>query len=331
MKIKAILIPFFCLIQGVNASERNRVEYPCYRLSQEPGLTADFDGAIWRAIPAKGGFLICESNQLAAKKPTFFKAGWTGINLCLAIKCYDGESRRLRARASEQGSVWLDDSVEIFFKPPKAKNYFQMVVNSAGTGYTGMGEAGSIGNPSWQAKSVVNNDGWSINVIIPFKMLGQTPANGERWPANVARNSFTGVPAETHTCWPPLKTGFHDTANFGEFVFKTEAPSALEAGKIAADLNAAYVIFLKEQFGRWTKEYPASLLTIKECLQAPALKSGAEALKACWDEYARLSTREGSTLDDQAIFLMRNTNLLRQTQEIKKQLALEKLFANVGK
>lgn len=103
------------------------------------------------------------------------------------------KSRTVRAHTPEQ-KPWVDDSYEIFLDPGfTKKDYFQFVVNSAGTQYRMHSTTKTYRNTnfpsSWSVKVKNESDSWSLECAIPFADLGKKPKGGEVWGLNISRNN----------------------------------------------------------------------------------------------------------------------------------------------
>ena len=101
------------------------------------------------------------------------------------------DEKALRAFARDRdSSVFLDDSIEIFFAPENPERYVQFIVNCLGT--VNDRRYGEISwNGDWQVCSRVDDAAgiWELEGAITFASLGvPAPVAGHVWHFNIARN-----------------------------------------------------------------------------------------------------------------------------------------------
>ncbi|MFH0998682.1 MAG: sugar-binding protein, partial [Pseudomonadota bacterium] len=199
---------FVCLCLGIALSLRaaEKREYPCYRLAKAPALDGNIDKEEWGDIPEAGGFYILKRDEIASGRLTYFKAGWTPEAIYLAVRCQEPFPEAMQPQTVDGGALWNDDSIEMFFVPTGDKEPVQYIANATGARW----QAKGMGN--WQAKANVGDEGWTLEIMLPFSLLGKTPSAGERWLFNVARNSPSSY-FERFASWPKLEAGFNDVTN----------------------------------------------------------------------------------------------------------------------
>jgi len=121
--------------------------------------------------------------------------------------------------AERDGSVWTDDSNELFIDPTAGKkDYYQFIVNSKGILLDGRAKDQDYNS---KAKVAVKRmtDGWSVEFAIPLADLGVTGSpKGQTWTANFNRNRLTSGEAEAHA-WADTGESFHNPEAFGKLVF----------------------------------------------------------------------------------------------------------------
>lgn len=224
------------------AATLNAAEYPCYRLPSEPALDGKGDDEAWRAAPESSGFYVLGKDSLAGEKQTSFKAGWRPDGLFLLVRCEEPAMDRLIGGTKDGAGMWSEDSIEMFFIPPETNGLFNFVANCRGARWNGMGDGDAKPLWNWTAKAGADRCGWVLEVKIPFAIFSRTPAGGERWRVNIARNILTA--GDRYTCWPPLKDGFRDLERYGAFVFQDTALSGEECARIENEMTAPTRKFL---------------------------------------------------------------------------------------
>jgi len=292
MRIIFAAVILSSMMYCANAVERRT--YPCHRLVQAPTIDGKMDDEAWQNIPEATGFYIYKiggSNKYAVEKQTYFKAGWTDDAIYLLVRAEERAPEKMIAKAKDGGTVWGDDSIELFLLPLGAAAYTQLIVNSAGSRYGRRGNE-NINISDWEAKTIVGKTEWLLELRVPFTVLaGKAKATreGDEWPANVARNIFPELVDEHYTCWPLLKEGFHDVNNFGRFVFKGPL-----GGKVMAeenDINRVYIQYVLEAINKLAcraEEYEKELAAIKkqDCGNAEA-----ENLLSIWKQIVKFAAQ----------------------------------------
>ena len=133
---------------------------------------------------------------------------------------------------SRDGSVWEDDSIELFLDPGHThQRYFQLVGNAAGACLDAR-ERDAAWNADWSFAARRVEGGWEGEFAIPFASLGvAAPAEGAVWGLNVCVN----VHGQGGFSWSPLQQGYHEPGRFGHLRFSqnTTAGVASLAGLLA--------------------------------------------------------------------------------------------------
>ncbi|MDY0177008.1 MAG: hypothetical protein RBT25_08990 [Lentisphaeria bacterium] len=148
----------------------------------------------------------------AAKEDTRFSIQQQQDGFLLDIFCQQSEP--LRANVKEDGlGIWADDAVEIFFGPGSSKdrNLSQFVVAAGGGRYMGNGTEQLHDLHLWQASTKAEEGGWSLQVKIPYSLLGFAGPlpSGELLPFNISRQR-----KGEYSSWAPVRNGFHDVPNY---------------------------------------------------------------------------------------------------------------------
>ncbi|MDD5698708.1 MAG: sugar-binding protein [Victivallaceae bacterium] len=313
----------FALPCSLLAAEIKR-EYPCYRITQCPLLDGKIEEGVWDTIPEATGFFMLGGIKYAVQKQTFFKAAWSKDALYIAVKAEEPTPEKMLAKSKDGDRIcWFEDGIEFFFFPEAAKTYFHLAANSIGSRWND-----KTGEPiwNWQVKTYVGKDFWSLEAKIPFAVLGRTPEDGEKWLVNVGRTIRTGPDSELSTCWPPLKTSFHETANFGCFSFKNKSLSLQENARIEDRLNLPYYLFLRSEIDRMAKNYPKFKAAAANALPSQSLKKEAASLTESWKLFEKIASREKPSLQELRFFFRKNYDLAEKSGNFESRVSIEKLF-----
>jgi len=163
-------------------------------------VDGNIDAEEWGDVPEAAGFHILGKDELAFSRTTSFKMGWTPHAVWFAARCDEPAPGLIKTEAEDGGNVRRDDSMAVFLRPAGVASFLQFVVNAKGARWSGKGLE------NWQAETTLGQDGWRLEIMIPFALLGRTPVDGELWLLNLARN----IPRsyfEPSTSWPGSRAG----------------------------------------------------------------------------------------------------------------------------
>jgi hypothetical protein len=191
--------------------------YHCYTISAPPRVDGLLDDEAWKSLPASNSFTILSTNEYAAKQ-THIQLGWDRDHLYIGVRCDEPEMKLLSANMRDGDAIWGEDSIEIFFQPESGLGFYQFAVNSKGA-KTGVERADGL--TGFEAKGFHGPDFYSLEISMPFALFGKAAIPGAVWRGNIDRNIWAG--GKVFTCWAPLQGSFHDTDNFGRFVFELSA------------------------------------------------------------------------------------------------------------
>lgn len=178
------------------------------------------DEPAW-ALAVTGSELALLGTRTPAPRATTFKFLYTADTLLVGIECQTliGGRRVMAKPAAREhdGSVFGDESLELYLQPKTPGSYFHFAANSAGVQYEGQGMDSSW-NGGWTARTAESELGWQLEVSIPYKTLGldASPNPGDVWRLNVCRNDRT---YQQYQAWSEVSGGFHDPRHFGVLRF----------------------------------------------------------------------------------------------------------------
>ena len=144
--------------------------------------------------------------------------------LHLGIECMEPRMSFLKDNLKKRNSrVWDENNLDIFIDPSgNGSYYFQIIVNSLGTLYTGklVNGKSTLWNGNVRAGAKYFKDRWCVEIAVPLKEL----ANGKEWKNkawgfNCARVRRTVSPPE-YTCWSCTFGKFNMPGRFGKIHFK---------------------------------------------------------------------------------------------------------------
>jgi|GEM_PF-4092515 len=180
--------------------------------------------ADWTKAVKIGPFVHHVTGQ-KANANTFTRLLWNGKRLYLRITCSEPtpEKSTISKGGRDESTIWLQDSIEIFWTRPDSDRTVQLMINSAGTVYDALSVGMRDFDPGWNADIVSKvkqiNGGWELEVIIPIDADGggAIPANG-RLRFEIARNRPGG---QETTSWTRVGGMFKGAPNlWGVLVLK---------------------------------------------------------------------------------------------------------------
>lgn len=254
--------PTVCIALAIAGllSNPTPAEYPCYRASAPPLIDGDVAGdPAWQSLPAAMGFSVLGGGYAVAKQASAW-ACWDDEAIYVAMTCEEPDVRLLSQKVRDGGPFWEEDGVEIFVQPGGAGQVYQF-------GVTAFGAKGCWeGHPDItqaQAAATRGQASYSIEVRIPFAVLGETPRAGDSWRGSFCRNIHTYESGgDKFTSWPPLNTRFLEPENYAIIHFLGPAPEEAELAPATNALNAAYrahLISCLDALAREAREYLPAL------------------------------------------------------------------------
>jgi len=292
------------------AAAAPRPTYPCYQTATPPvmdGVTAG-DPA-WVAIPTVTGFSKLGDGYTEAKQ-TWVQACWDAQALYIGVTCEEPDVARLQLQVRDGGQTWLDDGVEIFVQPGGTGKVTQFVVTAGGA------KGGFEGAPDfrrYQAAARAAADSYSLEIRIPFDLLGVVPKPGDRWRGDFCRNIFARFSGgDQFTCWAPLQTRFLEPEHYADIELLGAAPSAAEAAALSERLNRPYRDEVAARLGAIAAEGAEYIPTLTEAARDERFADRARLLLRQWRQLDRALRRGESTPLAELRLLQSGAEALRQ-------------------
>ncbi len=170
-----------------------------------------------------------QQSQITSKgtpsRKTVFRIGFTPSGIFLAVRCREPLAKTMKLKLGDGKHIFAEDSIEFFLSPTTDNNYIQFAANAIGSRWNGTFPQGDLKLKPWKAAAKIGKTAWTIEVLIPFHVLGQVPfKKGEYWNFNVCRNIRTG--GNQLCSWAPVKSGFHEPERFGRLIFDDQLTRA---------------------------------------------------------------------------------------------------------
>ena len=187
----------------------------CQTAANPPAVDGSLEDRAWKFATQLAGFVDHESGR-PAKAQTTCSVMFDDQFLYLGFSCPQEMARlKASARPDAQGlnpETPQDDSVEIYVDPRRpGVPHFRLCLNT-------LGSAKSSAAGGWAAAVRKDADRWSIELRIPFRLIGATPKTGEVWGLNVCRNDQA---TPQFSSWSWTQGAYDRPARFGNLRFRT--------------------------------------------------------------------------------------------------------------
>ena len=180
----------------VSRDDRGRVTLRAARLDEPLVIDGRLDDAVYREVPPIGGFIQEEPDiDQPATEKTDVWIFFDDKNVYVSARCWDSHPERIVAtemRRDDHG-VLNNDSITVTldtFYDRRTGFFFQtnalgarrdQQINSATSLNTDW-------NPVWDAKAARDANGWTAEMVIPFKSLRFKTSGPQVWGVNFRRN-----------------------------------------------------------------------------------------------------------------------------------------------
>ena len=184
--------------------------------AKPPVLDGDLSDECWKDAQIAGAWTNADTGKAPKVQSKVFVC-YDDKFLYVAFENPEPRMKNVVADAAERdGSVWEDDSNELFLDPSAGKkDYYQFIVNTRNVVYDGKGKDGTW-NSAVKSAVKKSDTGWSVEFAIPLADMEATaPIKGQTWTANFCRNRQTEGEAES-TSWADTGPSFHSPDAFGK-------------------------------------------------------------------------------------------------------------------
>jgi len=193
-------------------------------LAAEPvELDGKLDDAAWAAGSPAGRFLRIDGSGYA-KAPTEFRACRDAEALYLSFRCELPGADKLEGKLTERDWSGFSEECLIFYLDPvrDGKSRFCMGVTAFGIPIDYRAPGGVVDrawNPEWGRAVSRDENGWTLEVRIPFALIGMTPGAGAELGVNAFRFTTTG--GQEFSGWSiPVGGRLFTPAGFGTAVLE---------------------------------------------------------------------------------------------------------------
>lgn len=297
-------------------SAGERFSYPCYQPPSAPAMDGLVTGdPAWERIPSVTGFSKLGDGYTDAKQ-TYVQACWDEQAFYVGVICEEPDAARMKLHVSDGGDTWLDDGVEVFLQPRGNRQATQFVVTAGGA------RGGYEGAPDflrYQAAARAGRDEYSLEIRIPFELLGASPRAGDRWQGNVCRNIWTtDSGGDKFTSWAPLQQRFLEPEHFALINLLGPAPDAERARAISDRLNRRYRTDLSRRLKVAAACSPDYVPVLAEAADHPRFAPRAVDLRRRWRQLERaLRHADSAPLSELRRVLKGADSLAEESEDLK--------------
>ncbi|MDO9542663.1 MAG: sugar-binding protein, partial [Kiritimatiellia bacterium] len=261
-RISLVFVFALILLRGGSSFAEERRVYNAYLLTEEPVLDGKIEGdPAWKKVPPTGEFFVLGTKRAAAKQ-TSFRMGYTPEALYIGIECIEPERAKIKARLGDMGSLWEEDSVEIFFQKPGGEGYYQFIVNAIGSKWSSSWAGPALGIMTiiplelWTAKTSLGEKCCWAEIKIPFEIFQTLPEEQVTWKFNIARNICSMDGPQSATWSSLLASKYQEPDNFGKLVFMDTIPPEMKetAEKINLALQEEIFLYSKPSSGVYLRQ-----------------------------------------------------------------------------
>jgi hypothetical protein len=167
----------------------NPVQIP--KFEKPPVIDGKLDDEVWRsAVVLKNFYQIQPGDNIAPSKPAEVLLGYDSKTWYIAFRCPD-EPGKVRATVSKRDNIWEDDNVGMFIdtfndqRKAYALFFNPLGIQADGT-LTETNEDYSL-DIVMESKGEVTEDGYTVEIAIPFKSLRYDAGKGKLWGAHFFR------------------------------------------------------------------------------------------------------------------------------------------------
>ena len=182
--------------EAVSRDADGRVTLRAFPLAEPLTVDGVLDDPVYDQVPAAGGFLQQEPNEGApASEDTRVWVLYDAENLYIAARLEEDHPERLMASEMRRDhrSIGWNDSFQIIIDTfYDRRNGFLFHTNALGALFdaqvTDERNTNSDWNTVWWVKTQIGEDGWTMEIRIPFRSLRYAAGGAQLWGINFQRN-----------------------------------------------------------------------------------------------------------------------------------------------
>jgi cellulose/xylan binding protein with CBM9 domain len=191
--------------------------YAAQPVKRAPKIDGKLDDRLWRELPVTSRFTRVLTRGRRAEAQTWCWIGYDARALYVAFRC--DEPRMAEAEQfMDGGPKAYNESVEVFIDTNlDRRTYQQYRAAINGASETRLGYAEAMDSVPWKTGVARGPYGWTVEMAIPWKIIGVAPKPGLQLGFNMNRCRGNVRPV-AFSCWSNTGGGFHNPGRFGDLV-----------------------------------------------------------------------------------------------------------------
>ncbi|HEY8549294.1 MAG TPA: DUF5916 domain-containing protein [Vicinamibacterales bacterium] len=173
-----------------------RVTLRATRITAPPEIDGLLDEEVYRTVPPVTDFVQQDPNEgQLATEPTLVWILFDESTLYISARCHDSQPSRIVANDMRRDgrNVSQNDNLSVVLDTfHDRRNGFEFLVNSIGgvwdTQITDEREANRDWNTIWTSRARRDDEGWTVEMAIPFRSLRYGGSGPQDWGINIRRN-----------------------------------------------------------------------------------------------------------------------------------------------
>jgi hypothetical protein len=214
-KVFIALIILFVYILSIHSyqdsAKTKRPQITIPKLSEPPKIDGQLDDECWKiATRVEGFYKFAPVDGEPASEKTEAYVAYDKDNFYIAFRCYDKERDKIRAHISKRDYDMLgDDHVIVVLDTFNSQRKgYELAINPFGIQFDAILQDGGLEDMSFDliyySDGILTDDGYNVEIAIPFKSLRFPPGESQSIGFCVARN----IKRKNEQCsWPPFDIG----------------------------------------------------------------------------------------------------------------------------
>ncbi len=199
--------------------------YPVQKITREPRLDGKLDDGCWKTLPKdKTFYKFGTLKAVPAPFTTTMQIGYSksGIHIGLWLDVEDMSQLVANITSRDDGNIWHDDSVELYFdRTATAIGFRKFTINALGTQADlyrmDPANVSTAWSPmGWRVAVDIQKAGWAVELFFPWEDLGGPAQAGDLW--RFAAIRFERRPTFTGSTWS-LGAMYTAPERFGRLLF----------------------------------------------------------------------------------------------------------------
>jgi hypothetical protein len=181
-----------------------------------PVIDGQLNDAVWQQATVFGDFLQTNpGDNIAPTHPTEFMMAYDSKNLYMAFKIKQDRDK-VRATVARRDNIFNDDYVLLYIdtfndqRQAYVVSFNPLGIQADGTYTEGRGEDYSV-DILMESKGVLTEDGFNIEIAIPFKSLRYEAGKNKQWGIHIFRR--VKYNNNELNSWMPIKRGLSGSLN----------------------------------------------------------------------------------------------------------------------